>query len=158
MDSAAHSTAIEAFTVDCTWHETREPYADTIRDRNGARMLGDLRWTLNDHDQFGRTYRVTVHYADGSRKTLTPQRRGRAPCADRSMKEQIETARQACRATCAEVGTDPVEAENAVLSIGREFLPPHARAVLLDRESATVEYWQWLAREVAAGAEENGAL
>ena len=40
-------------------------------------------------------------------------------------------------------GTDGIAFENAALSIGREFLPPCAIAVL-DGEEGGAEYWDWL--------------
>jgi hypothetical protein len=74
------------------------------------------------------------------------------------MDNPTETARLAFVEACTSVGTDPTTAESVVLSVGLEFLPPCARAVIADRNSATVEYWQWLTDEVAAGAEEDGSL
>lgn len=72
------------------------------------------------------------------------------------MNAQTVAAYQAYLDVCTSAGTDPIAAENMVLSIGREFLPLCARLVLEGRHSATAEYWQWLANEVAAGAEEAG--
>lgn len=40
------------------------------------------------------------------------------------------------------------ENESIVLSIGTEFLPAHAKAVLAG-ESRTVEYFQWLLTQVS---------
>jgi hypothetical protein len=48
--------------------------------------------------------------------------------------------------------SDAIEHENTCLSIGREFLPACARAVLEDRDDErepTPEYWQWLADQRA---------
>lgn len=53
---------------------------------------------------------------------------------------------EACAAfieACDAAGSNPIAQENAVLSVGREFLPPHALAVL-DGGIATEEYWVWL--------------
>lgn len=72
--------------------------------------------------------------------------------------DPIGVARLAYMLACENVGTDPIASENAVLSIGLEFLPECARAVLADPESATVEYYEWLTAEVVAGAEEAGQL
>lgn len=43
---------------------------------------------------------------------------------------------------------DAMEFQNQVLSIGREYLPPCALAVL-DGQDGTDEYWTWLAGQVA---------
>ena len=48
----------------------------------------------------------------------------------------------------------PVEDENALLSIGREFLPPCAR-VVLDGGAPTVEYWRWVTSQVRQMARER---
>ena len=71
------------------------------------------------------------------------------------MTDPTETARLAYLAACEEHGIDPVVSENTVLSIGREFLPPCAQA-MLKNGTASTEYWHWLAAEVDAGAEETG--
>jgi hypothetical protein len=52
---------------------------------------------------------------------------------------------------CRECGVDPKQAETATLSAPRELLPPAALQVL-NGGPATVEYWQWLENEVAAGS------
>jgi len=81
---------------------------------------------------------------------------------------EIKIARAAYAAYCNEIGTDIVAEENAILSVGREFLPPHAVAVL-DGGEATEEYWTWLHnqthtaqqehdREVAAGHEWHASV
>lgn len=76
----------------------------------------------------------------------------------------IDTARNAYRAYCTEIGSDPIAEENAILSIGRDLLPPCAVAVLDDRNADSVEYYEFLTeqtseaqaghdREIAAGHE-----
>ena len=75
--------------------------------------------------------------------------------------DNIQSARCTYAAYCTEIGTDAVTEENAILSVGREFLPACALAVL-DGDKATVEYYEWLEeqtrqaqddREYAAGKE-----
>lgn len=67
------------------------------------------------------------------------------------------TARAEFAAICQDCGTDPVTEENAVLSIGREFLPPCALAVLDDRDAATVEYYEWLCEQTRDAQAEHDA-
>jgi hypothetical protein len=50
-------------------------------------------------------------------------------------------------------GTDAIAFENQALSIGREFLPPCALAVL-DGAEGTSEYWDWLCEQETDAAEE----
>lgn len=52
-------------------------------------------------------------------------------------------ARAVFVAYCREIGSDEVAEENAILSVGREFLPPCAIAVL-DGADGTAEYFEWL--------------
>lgn len=76
-----------------------------------------------------------------------------------------ETARLAFIAAARECGSDPIVEENAILNVGREFLPPFAITVLDKTGEPTAEYWDWLTdsvneaqaehdREIAAGREE----
>jgi hypothetical protein len=67
---------------------------------------------------------------------------------------RTELARLSYLAACTACGTDPIAAEQMVLGVGREFLPPAARGVL-DGGEATAEYYYWLENEVVAGAEEG---
>ena len=80
---------------------------------------------------------------------------------------KIESARLAYVALCEGIGSDSVTEETAILSAGREFLPPCAVAVLDDRDAASVEYYAFLTeetekaqadhdREVSAGHEWQG--
>jgi len=57
------------------------------------------------------------------------------------------TTRQNYIDFCQEHGTDPVEYENQVLSIGSEFLPACARRVR-DGKKATAAYWRWLTAQL----------
>ena len=57
-----------------------------------------------------------------------------------------------CRSTI----TDPIAEENAILSIGLQFLPACAREVLAGRP-ATSEYWAFLCLQVRLSAELVGA-
>lgn len=59
------------------------------------------------------------------------------------------TAQQNYLDLCEENGTDSVEYENQVLSIGSEFLPACARRVR-DGGKATAAYWRWLAEQLRA--------
>jgi len=67
----------------------------------------------------------------------------------------LETARATFYALCSDLGTTPVAEENAILSVGREFLPPCAIAVLNDRDAATVEYFEWLSAETQTAQDEH---
>lgn len=58
--------------------------------------------------------------------------------------QQIEAARQKFFSTCVDCGTDPIVEENAMLNVGREYLPAHAVAVLDKTAEPTAEYWDWL--------------
>jgi hypothetical protein len=59
------------------------------------------------------------------------------------------TTRQNYIDFCQEHGTDPVEHENQVLSIGSEYLPAYARRVR-DGKKATAAYWRWLTEQLLA--------
>jgi hypothetical protein len=72
------------------------------------------------------------------------------------------SASQAARAAyddiCEEAGSTVVAEENAALSIGREFLPPFALAVLDKRELTAheeIEYYEWLTDGVQMAIDEN---
>ena len=69
----------------------------------------------------------------------------------------VEAARREYVTFCANLGTDAVSEENAILSIGRESLPPCAIAVLDDRESATVEYYEWLTKQTQTAQDKHDA-
>ena len=67
----------------------------------------------------------------------------------------VTSARRAYCDYCLSLGTTAIDEENAALSVGREFLPPCALAVLDDRDAATVEYYQWLTDGTAAAQAEH---
>ena len=69
----------------------------------------------------------------------------------------VTSARRAYCDYCLSLGTTAIDEENAALSVGREFLPPCALAVLDDRDAATVEYYQWLTDGTAAAQAEHDA-
>ena len=73
------------------------------------------------------------------------------------MATTIESARTAYAVLCASFGTDVTAEENAILSVGREFLPPCALAVLADRDAATVEYYEWLTMQTQQAQDEHDA-
>ncbi|HEY5021796.1 MAG TPA: hypothetical protein VII30_04825 [Gemmatimonadaceae bacterium] len=58
-----------------------------------------------------------------------------------------ESGRLEFFAACEEFGFNPLTEESALLSIGREFLPPSALAVL-DGGEATADYYGWLTEQV----------
>ncbi len=68
--------------------------------------------------------------------------------------DKIQRARCTYAAYCTEIGTDAVTEENAILSIGREFLPACALAVL-DGYGATVEYYEWLMGQTRQAQDEH---
>lgn len=53
-------------------------------------------------------------------------------------------------------GSDAATEESAILSAGREFLPPCA-LVVLDGGDATDEYWDWLRGQTERAQEEHDA-
>ena len=57
---------------------------------------------------------------------------------------------------CEAFGTDVLAEEQAILSVGREFLPAEALAVL-DGGEPTAEYWGWLAEQTRAAQREHDA-
>ena len=66
------------------------------------------------------------------------------------------TARLEFFALADAVGSDPIAEETAILSIGREFLPPCAIAVL-DGGEPTTEYWAFLQSETERAQREHDA-
>ena len=64
--------------------------------------------------------------------------------------------RAAYLALCEECGTDRVAEEQAVLSVGREFLPPEALTVL-DGGEPTLGYWEFLAGQTGQAQAEHDA-
>ena len=68
---------------------------------------------------------------------------------------KIESARLAYVALCEGIGSDSVTEETAILSAGREFLPPCAVAVLDDRRRVTVEYYAFLSEETERAQAEH---
>jgi hypothetical protein len=103
-------------------------------------------------------------------------RRAATAAAERAATERaaanaakIESARLAYVALCEAIGSDSVTEETAILSAGREFLPPCALAVLDDRAAVSVEYYAFLTeqtekaqaehdRETAAGRGWHGGV
>jgi hypothetical protein len=74
----------------------------------------------------------------------------------------LAAARRAYAALCAELGTDPIAEENAILSIGRGLLPPCALAVLDADQgdksaAATVEYYDFLTEQTQAAQDAHEA-
>jgi hypothetical protein len=69
----------------------------------------------------------------------------------------VDVARAEYAALCRELGTDAVTEENAILSIGHEFLPPCALAVLAESDAATVEYYEWLTEQTQAAQDAHDA-
>jgi hypothetical protein len=74
-----------------------------------------------------------------------------------SMKTEtaIESARLKFVCLCKEVGSDSISEENAILSVGREFLPPCAIAVLDNRNASSVEYYEWLSSQTMAAQDQH---
>lgn len=68
----------------------------------------------------------------------------------------VELARRDYRDAARAVGTTPEAEETAILSVGREFLPAHARAVL-DGAEETVEYYEWLQSQTEHAQREHDA-
>ncbi len=60
------------------------------------------------------------------------------------MSHSAETARLEFVAYCHDRGTHHVRAEDEVLSVGREYLPAFAIAVLDKTAEPTAEYYDWL--------------
>lgn len=67
----------------------------------------------------------------------------------KSYDRSIATARARFTSVSEEAGLDPIAEEVASLSVGSEFLPPFAAAVLEDRTAETVAYWDWLCTQVS---------
>jgi hypothetical protein len=70
---------------------------------------------------------------------------------------RVATARAAYVAYCEALGSTGVDEETAILSAGREFLPPCAIAVLDDRDAATVEYYEWLTEQTQEAQDAHDA-
>ena len=70
--------------------------------------------------------------------------------------DAIVKARAAFRATAEECGSDAVSEEQAILSVGREFLPPCALA-MLDDGTESAAYYEWLTEQVEAAQAEHDA-
>jgi hypothetical protein len=69
----------------------------------------------------------------------------------------VDQARAEIVALAESFGSTGVDEENAILSVGHEFLPACALAVLADRDSATVEYYEWLTGETQAAQDAHDA-
>lgn len=69
--------------------------------------------------------------------------------------DDVETRKQ-YDAICRSYGTSAADEESAILSIGREFLPPCAIAVL-DGGEPTAEYWQWMMGQTQTAQDEHDA-
>lgn len=69
----------------------------------------------------------------------------------------VDVAREAFYAAAVACGSDAYSEEQAILSIGREFLPAHALAVLDQTGEPTVEYWEWLTEQTETAQAEHGA-
>jgi hypothetical protein len=69
----------------------------------------------------------------------------------------LETARAEFASFCAQIGSTDVDEENAILSVGREHLPPCAIAVIEDRDAATEQYYEWLLSQTAQAQAEHEA-
>jgi hypothetical protein len=67
----------------------------------------------------------------------------------------VDQARAAYVAYCQEIGSDAVSEESAILSIGREFLPRCAQAVLDDRDADSVEYYEFLMEQTREAQTEH---
>ena len=66
------------------------------------------------------------------------------------------TARPEYATYCAEIGTTVEAEQTALLSIGREFLPPVALAVL-DGAEPTDDFWSWCRSQTEAAQDEHDA-
>lgn len=70
----------------------------------------------------------------------------------------VKEARARFLALAESFGSTGVDEENVILSVGREFLPACALAVLADRDAATVEYYEWLTEETQAARDTHDAV
>jgi len=61
----------------------------------------------------------------------------------------LDRAHDTWMSLCRVQGLDSLEQETAILSVGREFLPPEALAVL-DGANASATYFEWLAGQLSA--------
>lgn len=72
------------------------------------------------------------------------------------MANRIEQAHKKFLDACVDCGTDPTVEQTAILSVGSEFLPEHARTVR-DGGEPTEEYWAWLAEQTLQAQNESDA-
>lgn len=70
--------------------------------------------------------------------------------------EETMTTRSDFERVACECGSDAVSEENAILQVGREFLPPCA-IVVLDGGEATPEYWEFLISQTEQAQAEHDA-
>ena len=70
--------------------------------------------------------------------------------------DAIVKARATFRAAAEECGSDAVSEEQAILSVGREFLPPCALA-MLDDGTESAAYYEWLTEQVEKAQAEHDA-
>jgi hypothetical protein len=68
----------------------------------------------------------------------------------------VNTSRRAWLDAVEACGSDPITEENAILQIGREFLPECA-LVVHDGGEATVEYYEWLLTQTEQAQAEHDA-
>lgn len=61
----------------------------------------------------------------------------------------VDIARKEYAELCASFGLDAVTEENAILSVGREFLPACALVVRDHTGPTTVEYYEWLTEQTS---------
>ena len=73
------------------------------------------------------------------------------------MKPSVAVSRQRFVDACVDAGSDPITEENAILQVGREFLPEFALAVLHETNEPTAEYWAWLTESVEQAQAEHDA-
>ena len=74
------------------------------------------------------------------------------------MKSLVDQAKDAFADACEACGTDPITEEQAILSIGREFLPAYALKVLDGKkltQSESRSYWSWLSSQVLSAQLEH---
>jgi len=62
---ASSWNAFESFTVDVTWHETRGPYTDRFAGLHAPHVVRDLKESVENHNVYGRTFRVYAHTKAG---------------------------------------------------------------------------------------------
>ena len=69
---------------------------------------------------------------------------------------KLMTSKAQFEALATEIGSDAISEEQAILNIGREFLPPCA-IVVLDGGEPTDEYWEFLASQTRQAQAEHDA-